>query len=72
MYRGLSVSPQTIIVAPGYPVPASEVEDLIAGRKREVADLMYQAVFKRLVRGEKDIDAAPVGQNVLGNGAPLV
>ena len=70
MRKSLSVSPQTVIVAPD-DVPPSEVEDLVAGRKRERSDLMYQAVFKRLVRGEKDIDATPVVQNYLRNGCPL-
>ncbi len=70
-YRGLSVSPQTVIVAPGYAAPPSEVEDLIAGRKREGGNLVYQAVFKRLIRGEKDVEAAAVAQNLLGNGGPL-
>jgi len=72
MRRSLSVSPQTVIVAPGYAVPPSEVEDLIAGRKSERGNFMYQAVFKRLLRGEKDIDAAPVGQNLFGNGGALL
>jgi len=71
MRKSLSVSPQTVIVAPGYDVPASEVEDLIAGRKRERANLVYQAIFKRLLRGEKDIETAAVAQNLWGNGGPL-
>jgi hypothetical protein len=49
----LSVSPQRMVVAPGYSAPPSEVEDLIAGRKRESADPVYQAVFMRLLRGEE-------------------
>jgi hypothetical protein len=61
MRRSLSVSPQTILMAPGYESAPSEVEDLIAGRKRESGDLIYQAVFKRLVRGEKDLSGFPVG-----------
>jgi len=49
----LSVSPQRMVVAPGYSAPPSEVEDLIAGRKRESADPVYQALFMRLLRGEE-------------------
>ena len=72
MLRSFSVSPQTILLAPGYATPPSEVEDLIAGRKRESGDFIYQAVFKRLVRGEKDLDGFAVGQNLFGNGGPLL
>ena len=70
-YRSLSVSPQTVIVAPGYEAPPSEVEDLIAGRERKRANFMYQAIFKRLIRGEKDVEVAAVAQNLLGNGGPF-
>ena len=72
MLLSFSVSPQTILVAPGYETPPSEVEDLIAGRQRESGNLMYQAIFKRLVRGEKDLDGFTVGQNLFGNGSPLL
>ena len=49
----LSVSPQRMVVAPGYSAPPSEVEDLIAGRQRKSDDTVYQAVFMRLLRGEE-------------------
>lgn len=71
MYKGLSVSPQAVFVAPGYDVPPSEVEDLVAGRQREIGNLMYQAVFKRLIRGEENVTASTPAQNLLGNGGSL-
>lgn len=72
MLRSFSVSPQTVLLAPGYETPISEVEDLISGRKREGGNLMHQAVFKRLMRGEKDINGLAVGQNLFGNGGALL
>lgn len=72
MSKFLSVSPQAVFVAPGYDVPTSEVEDLIAGREREGGKVMYQAIFKSLLRGEKDVNATAVGQNLFGNGSPLL
>lgn len=71
MTRTLSVSPQRVVVAPGHSAPTSEVEDLIAGRQREVSNFVYQAEFKRLVSGEKDVNAPALGQNVLRNLGPL-
>ena len=71
MTKTLSVSPQRVVLAPGYAAPASEVEDLIAGRQRERTDVVYQSIFQRLIRGEEDFQAAPLAQNVLRNGGPL-
>lgn len=67
MYRGLSVSPKRGYFAPGTEPVRSDVEDLIAGREREIANFVHQAVFERLIRGEKQIDAPASGQNLIGN-----
>ncbi len=67
MYRGLSVSPKRGHFAPGTQVVRSDVEDLIAGREREVGNFVYQAEFERLVRGKEKIDISPLGQNGIGN-----
>lgn len=67
MTHFLSISPQIVAVAPGSPMPSSEVEDFIAGRKREFSDTMYQAEFQRLISPEKDVSASSLGQNVLRN-----
>jgi len=71
MIRTLSVSPQRMVVAPGYSAPPSEVEDLIAGRRRESADLVHQTVFMRLFRGEDSVDAASTPYGFLRNASPL-
>ena len=68
--RVLSVSPKTVILAPGYE-PRSEVEDLIAGRENKFSKISYQAVFKRLLRGEEDVPASTGLQNVVRNFSPL-
>lgn len=67
MYRGLSVSPKRGYFAPGTEHVRSDVEDLIAGREREVANFVHQAVFERLIRGEKQVDAPALSQNFIGN-----
>ena len=68
--KALSISPQAVIVAPGYE-RRSEVEDLLAGREREASEFSYQAVFKRLLRGEKDIATPALIQNGFRNSSPL-
>jgi hypothetical protein len=66
MIRTLSVSPQRLVVAPGYSAPPSEVEDLIAGRQRAGVDFSYQGQFMHLMRGQDSLAPANTIQ------APLV
>ena len=67
--RVLSISPMTVIVAPGY--ERSEVEDLLSRRKAEGSQVSYQTVFKRLLRGEKDVAAPALVQNGFRNFSPF-
>jgi hypothetical protein len=65
MYKGISISPLHGSFAPGYEPPPSDLENLVAGRHREVGDLMHQAVSEHVLRGDKDVAGAPGSQNVL-------
>lgn len=46
----LSISPQIVILAPGYPREPTEAEDMIAGRPRRKAVANYQAEFAERLR----------------------
>jgi hypothetical protein len=70
-YKGVSVSPSHGAFAPGYEPPPSDLDNLIAGRQREVGDLMHQAVSERILRGDVDISGTSTGQNFFGNGGTL-
>ena len=71
MYKGISVSPSHGGFAPGYEAPPSDLENLVAGREREVGNLMYQAIAERVLRGEVDISGTPSDENLLRDGGSL-
>lgn len=71
MYRGVSVSPQHGSFAPGVDPRPSDVEDLIAGRQRELPNFVRQAVFESLLRGEVHICGAAPGQDAFCDGRAL-
>ena len=71
MYLGISVSPDHGSFALGVAPKPSELENLIAGRKNEVGNLMNQSEFQRLLGGNKDVGRPTAGVNFFGNGGAL-
>ena len=57
VYRGISVSPLHGGFAPGYEPKPSDLENLIAGRERELTDLIDQSELKGLFGREVDVRA---------------
>ena len=55
MYKGLSYSPQYGSFAFGAEPGPSDLENLVAGRQRKVADLVDQSVFECLLGGNVDV-----------------
>ena len=55
MYKGLSYSPQHGSFAFGIDPGPSDLENLVAGRNRKIADLTDQSVFECLLGGNVDV-----------------
>ena len=65
MIKYVSMSPLHGSFAPGYEPGPSDLEQLIAGRQREVPDLVHQAALKRLGGGKIDVLGQPSAEDVL-------
>lgn len=66
VYRGISVSPLHGGFAPGYDPKPSDLENLIAGRERELADFIDQAEFQSLLSGQVNVFGSTRRQKVGG------
>lgn len=60
MFRLISASPQHGSFAPGFEPPPSDLENLIAGRERELGSQVNQAEFERLIRKRPRKRVAPL------------
>ena len=67
VYRGISVSPLHGGFAQGYEPKPSDLENLIAGRERELADFVDQSEFQSLLSGEVDVLGSTRRQKVGGS-----
>ena len=54
-YKGLSYSPEYGSFAFGANPGPSDLENLVAGRERKVADLLDQTIFESLLGGNVDV-----------------
>jgi hypothetical protein len=55
LYRGLSISPQHSDVPLDYDDPSLNLDELIAGRNRELSHLMDQTEFERFLRRQMNV-----------------
>ena len=66
MYKGLSVSPLHGSFAAGFAPPASDLENLIAGRERKIGNFIDQAELERQLGGEVDLALSPLTEHFRG------
>lgn len=71
MYKGISVSPLHGSFAPGVQPGPSDLEYLVSGRQREVADLLHQAELQSVSGVKVDIAGFASRENVVGNSSPF-
>jgi hypothetical protein len=71
MSRYISASPQHGTFAPGFEPPKSDLENLIAGRERELGDLVNQTEFERLLRGDVEFTLSSGLQHGIGHPGAL-
>lgn len=57
--------------APGYDPPPSDLENLIAGRERELGNLVNQTVAQGILGGQVNVPSASGGKDIFGNPGTL-
>ena len=71
IYRGISISPMHGSFVPGYDPPPSDLENLVAGRERELGNLVNQAVVQGILGGQINVPVAPRTKDIFGNVSSL-
>jgi len=63
-YRGVSISPLHGSFAQGYEPKPSDLENLVAGRERELTDFVNQSEFESLLSGEINVFRSTSGEKI--------